>query len=105
MRVFGVTPRRAKPSLKPSTSSDPRRIALCPGGGSAHLVWRACEGKIMTFEQALEAFRAEFPGWWWSAGECHVSCDASMAPDRYGPDDVLLRYGLFDEGFHVHLRQ
>ena len=59
----------------------------------------------MTFEQALEAFRAEFPGWWWSAGECHVSCDASMAPDRYGPDDVLLRYGLFDEGFHVHLRQ
>jgi len=59
----------------------------------------------MTLEQALDAFRAEFPGWWWSLGECHVSSDASMAPDRYGPDEDLLRYGLFDEGFHVDLRQ
>ena len=59
----------------------------------------------MTLEQALEALKAEFPGWWWSVGECHVSCDASMAPDRYGPDDDLLRFGLFDEGFHVDLRQ
>jgi hypothetical protein len=31
----------------------------------------------MTFEQALEAFKAEFPGWWWKVGECHVSCCAA----------------------------
>ena len=64
------------------------------------------EGKIsMTLEQALEAFNAEFSGWWWTLGKCHVSCDASIAPDRRGPDADLLDHRSFDDGFHVDLLQ
>jgi hypothetical protein len=59
----------------------------------------------MTLEQALRLFHAEFPGWWWKVGECHVSCDATIAPDRYGPDEDLLQYRTFDNGFEVDLRQ
>ena len=59
----------------------------------------------MTFEQAMEAFRAEFPGWWWKVGECHVSCDATISPDRYGPDEDLMAHRFFDDGFSVDLRQ
>ena len=59
----------------------------------------------MTLEQALADFKAEFPGWWWSVGECYVSCDATVAPDRYGADDDLLQHRLFDNGFRVDLRQ
>jgi len=59
----------------------------------------------MTFEQALEAFKAEFPGWWWKVGECHVSCDATISPDRYGPDEDLMAHRFFDDGFSVDLRQ
>jgi hypothetical protein len=57
----------------------------------------------MTFEQALEAFKAEFPGWWWKVGECHVSCDATISPDRYGPDEDLMAHRFFDDGFSVDL--
>jgi hypothetical protein len=59
----------------------------------------------MTLEQALEAFNVEFSGWWWTLGECHVSCDASIAPDRRGPDADLLDHRSFDDGFHVDLLQ
>jgi hypothetical protein len=52
----------------------------------------------MTLEQALEVFNAEFPGWWWTLGECHISCDASIAPDRRGPDANLLNHRFFDDG-------
>jgi hypothetical protein len=47
----------------------------------------------------------ELPGWWWSVGACHVSSDASCAPDRYGPDATLLSDPEFDEGFHADIRQ
>ena len=59
----------------------------------------------MTFEQALEAFKAEFPGWWWKVGECYVSCDATISPDRYGPDEDLMAHRFFDDGFSADLRQ
>jgi hypothetical protein len=59
----------------------------------------------MMFEQALEAFKTEFPGWWWKVGECHVSCDATISPDRYGPDEDLMAHRFFDDGFSVDLRQ
>jgi len=59
----------------------------------------------MTFEQALEAFKAEFPGWWWKVGECYVSCDATISPDRYGLDEDLMAHRFFDDGFSVDLRQ
>jgi hypothetical protein len=66
----------------------------------------------MTLEQAIEAFKAEFPGWWWKVGECRISCDATIAMDKYDigpdgnhPDSDLMGYRTFDEGFEVDLRQ
>ena len=66
----------------------------------------------MTLEQALEAFKAEFPGWWWMVGECRISCDASIAMDKYDigpdgnhPDSDLIGYRTFDDGFDADLPQ
>jgi hypothetical protein len=49
-----------------------------------------------TFEQATEAFKAEFPGWWWKVAECHVACDAAKD---------LMAHRFSDDGFSVDLRQ
>lgn len=59
---------------------------------------------------ALREFKTKLPGWWYTVGECSVSCDASCGPDRTGPDRHLLpqeRFddATFDEGFHVDLAQ
>lgn len=59
----------------------------------------------MTFDEAIARFRAELPGWWWRIGDCHVSADASCGPHAGGPDADLLQHRLFDDGFHVDLRQ
>jgi hypothetical protein len=53
---------------------------------------------------ALNRLESLLPGWWWSVGSCHVSSDASLGPDRYGPDAALLDMKIFDEGFHCDLR-
>lgn len=58
----------------------------CAGGGYAGL------------EAAIEKLHRELPGWWWSLGNCHVSADATIGPDRTGPDAPLLRLKEFDEG-------
>jgi hypothetical protein len=59
----------------------------------------------MTLDEALRLFHAEFPGWCGRSARCHVSCDATIAPDRYGLDEDLLQYRTFDNGFPVDLRQ
>jgi hypothetical protein len=67
----------------------------------------------MTLEQAIEAFRAEFPGWWWKVGECYVSCDADIGLDPHDPrldphpDIDLNTYRYFDgsHNFTVDLPQ
>ncbi len=59
----------------------------------------------MTIDEAVKVLHAELPGWWWKVGECHVSCDATIAPDRGGPDDELLTFEEFDQGFDCDLRQ
>lgn len=52
---------------------------------------------------AIAEFRAKLPGWWFTVGECSVSCDATVGPDvAYASDDMLR---LFDEGFDGDLRQ
>lgn len=56
-------------------------------------------------ELAIEAFKQELPGWWFTVGECSVSADASCGPDRTGPDAALLANRLFDDGFHADLPQ
>ncbi len=56
-----------------------------------------------TVDGAVAAFTAALPGWWFSVGLCHVSADASCAPDSAGPDEDLLNDRLFENGFHAAL--
>lgn len=56
--------------------------------------------------QAIADFKAALPGWWFSLGECQVSCDASCAPTSESPHIALVKSGnAFDNGFHVDLPQ
>src|SRR5262249_6064321 len=66
----------------------------------------------MTLDRAIEAFKAEFPGWWFKVGECRMSCDADIGLDKHdlGPsgvhlDEDLTRYRYFDDEFSVNLPQ
>lgn len=64
----------------------------------------------LDFLDAVQEFKTKLPGWWYSTGECSVSCDASIGPDRTGPDKHLVPWeagddATFDEGFHVDLKQ
>jgi hypothetical protein len=56
-------------------------------------------------DKALARLAAELPGWWWRVGSCSVSADATVGPDRAGPDADLLALCDFDEGFDNDLRQ
>lgn len=63
----------------------------------------ACEDGL---ERAIRQFRRCLPGWWFSVGECEVSCDASIAPTRQSADTALIPFDRrFDDGFHVDLPQ
>jgi hypothetical protein len=59
---------------------------------------RMAGGGYSGLEAAIEKLHRELPGWWWSLGNCHVSADATIGPDRTGPDAYLLRMKQFDEG-------
>lgn len=62
--------------------------------------------RAVGLEGAIAQFKAELPGWWYSVGECQVSCDASCGPTRESPDIALVEAGnCFDCGFHVELPQ
>lgn len=58
---------------------------------------------------AIAHFNLKLPGWWFSVGACHVSADATVAPDTAGMDAVLFKTGdrevtrFFDSGFQVDL--
>lgn len=58
-------------------------------------------------EAAIAEFKAAMPGWWYSVGECQVSCDASCAPTSESPHVHLIRDtdDPFNGGFHADLRQ
>jgi hypothetical protein len=62
--------------------------------------WEAGE---VSLDQAIATFTKTLPGWWFSVGLCHVSADASCAPDSAGVDAELLNEKLFDDGFHADL--
>ena len=56
--------------------------------------------------EAIAEFKSTLPGWWYSLGECQVSCDASCAPTPHSPDlDLIPLDDRFDSGFHVDLPQ
>lgn len=52
---------------------------------------------------AISEFRAALPGWWFTVGECSVSCDATVGPDRAYVQEPYL--SMFDAGFDGDLRQ
>ena len=62
-----------------------------------------CHGGI---ENVIKRFKAELPGWWYSLGECQVSCDASCAPTSHNADLSLIPLDdRFNSGFHVDVPQ
>lgn len=58
-------------------------------------------------EAAIARFKSDLPGWWFSVGECQVSCDASCAPTTETPHIALIQRAgdTFDGGFHADLAQ
>lgn len=53
-------------------------------------------------EAAIARFKRDLPGWWFSVGECQVSCDASCAPTRESEHMALIPQDeRFNSGFHV----
>lgn len=57
-------------------------------------------------ESAIADFKATLPGWWFTVGECQVSCDASCAPTRESPDIARIDDDArFNDGFHADLSQ
>lgn len=57
-------------------------------------------------EGVIAEFKRRLPGWWYSLGECQVSCDASCAPTALSPDlDLIPGDERFNSGFHADLRQ
>jgi len=57
-------------------------------------------------EEAIARFKADLPGWWFTVGECQVSCDASCAPTRDSEHIGLADSGgEWDSGFHADLPQ
>jgi hypothetical protein len=53
--------------------------------------------------EAVRDFKEALPGWWFTVGECSVSCDATVGPDvAYCPQWMLDK---FDAGFDCDLAQ
>ena len=66
-------------------------------------VTQACEQHL---ETTIRQFRDALPGWWYSLGECDISCDASCAPTGKSADVALIPNDeRFDSGFHVDVPQ
>lgn len=57
-------------------------------------------------EKVIARFRRELPNWWYSLGECQVSCDASCGPTSESEDIALIPQDeRFNSGFHVDVPQ
>lgn len=57
-------------------------------------------------ENVIARFKRDLPGWWYSLGECQVSCDASCAPTSESGDIALIpQDDRFNSGFHVDVPQ
>lgn len=62
-----------------------------------------CHGGI---EAAIAEFKRRLPDWWYSLGECQVSCDATCAPTSHSADmDMIPLDERFNAGFQADLRQ
>lgn len=58
---------------------------------------------MSSLSNAVQRLKRELPGWWFTLGECSVSCDATIGPDvAYCPKWMLDAY---DGGFDCDIRQ
>lgn len=57
-------------------------------------------------EKVIARFREELPNWWYTVGECQISCDASCGPTSLSSDvDLIPSDERFNSGFHVDVPQ
>lgn len=61
------------------------------------------EEEAAELADAVRAFRAALPDWWFTCGSCKLSGHATVGPDREGQDKDLLLIRQFDEGFNVEI--
>ncbi|MBD9455940.1 hypothetical protein IB244_31205 [Rhizobium sp. RHZ02] len=54
-----------------------------------------------SIDNAIAYLNKRLPGWWYTAGECSVSSDATVGPDRAYIREPFL--SMFDDGFSVDL--
>lgn len=88
--------------LKQAIAGDISRVTI---DGQTWVRRNAETDDLWDLVDALAKLRRELPGWWWRVGDCSVSADSTIGPDRAGPDARLLEIKLFDEGFDNDLRQ
>lgn len=57
-------------------------------------------------EKTIAQFRQKLPNYWYTVGECQVSCDASCGPTSCSDDVKLIPQDeRFNSGFHVDVPQ
>lgn len=55
--------------------------------------------------EALTAFIAKYPNWWWQVGACTITRDFSCAPEPSALEVKYISLGnKFDTGFHTNSR-
>lgn len=87
-------------------NSSLRPSAFVPIEGEAITASQWHTSRAIDLEMAIAAFKVALPGWWFSMGECEVTCHASCAPTVQSPHIGLIeRDDRFDSGFHADLPQ
>lgn len=101
---FAITPNEGEPTRFNAGETEGGVIIFRARRSDAQPGW--VSARAVGLEGAIADFKATLPGWWYSVGECQVSCDASCGPTRESAD--IERIGSdarFDEGFHIDLPQ
>jgi len=63
------------------------------------------EGDVSDLDDAIAELREKLPGWWFTVGECSVSCDATVGPDAAYCPAWMLNDPELDAGIDGDLRQ
>ena len=67
--------------------------------------WKTAQSQAF-LQEAIRLFKKHLPGWWYSVGECQVSCDASCGPTVESEHIHLIPLDdRFNSGFHADLPQ
>ena len=62
---------------------------------------KACPEFTTSLDAAVGLKHRLLPGWWWTAGQCGLTCHASVGPDRaFIAEPDLSKY---DDGFHADI--